>query len=161
MLLDIVGELDGTLRVQMFDNRIVTQILYDHYYYPGPSTQLLSTWTLRGIVKTLQLAASLSQGPRAKLPPDHYFLEPASQKLWKSSGESLSEGVALRVQVPYNHILTQNLYHNYYYPKPKYLIFMYLDPLGRASETSMGSKLSSSVRGFRAHVLFTGPKDTK
>ena len=26
------------------------------------------------------------------------------------------------------HILTQNLYHNYYYPKPKYLIVGYMDP---------------------------------
>ena len=118
MLLDIVGELDGTLRVQMFDNRILTQILYDHYYYPGPSTQLLGTWTLRGIVKTLQLAASLIPGSASETAACHYFLEPDSQKLWKSSGESLSEGVALRVQVPNNHILTQNLYHNYYYPKP-------------------------------------------
>ena len=37
---------------------------------------------------------------------------------------------SLRVQVPNNHILTQNLYYNYYYPKPKYLIIGYLDPLG-------------------------------
>ena len=26
------------------------------------------------------------------------------------------------------HILTQNLYYNYYYPKPKYLIIGYMDP---------------------------------
>ena len=36
----------------------------------------------------------------------------------------------LRVQVPNNHILTQNLCHNHYYPKTKYLIIGYLDPLG-------------------------------
>ena len=36
----------------------------------------------------------------------------------------------LRVQVPNNHILTQNLYYNYYYPNPKYLIIGYMDPLG-------------------------------
>ena len=36
----------------------------------------------------------------------------------------------LRVQVPNNHVLTQNLYYNSYYPKPKYLIIGYLDPLG-------------------------------
>ena len=35
----------------------------------------------------------------------------------------------LRVQVPNNDILTQNLYHNLYYPKPKSLIIGYLDPL--------------------------------
>ena len=29
-----------------------------------------------------------------------------------------------------NHILTQNLYYNYYYPNPKYLIIGYMDPLG-------------------------------
>ena len=32
--------------------------------------------------------------------------------------------------MPKNHILTGNLYYNYYYPKPKYLIIGYLDPLG-------------------------------
>ena len=32
----------------------------------------------------------------------------------------------VRVQVPNNHILTQNLYHIYYYPKPKYLIIGFL-----------------------------------
>ena len=32
------------------------------------------------------------------------------------------------VQVPNIYILTQNLYYNYYYPKPKYPIFGYLDP---------------------------------
>ena len=36
----------------------------------------------------------------------------------------------LRLQVANNHILTQNLYYNYYDPKPKYLIIGYLDPLG-------------------------------
>ena len=39
---------------------------------------------------------------------------------------------SLRVQVPNNHILTQNLYHNYYYPNPKYLIIGYMDPPGIA-----------------------------
>ena len=40
------------------------------------------------------------------------------------------ETTSLRVQVPNNHILTPNLYYSYYYPKPKYLIIGYLDPLG-------------------------------
>ena len=43
--------------------------------------------------------------------------------------EDRTSELFLRVQVPYNHILTQNLYYNYYYPKPKYLIIVYLDPL--------------------------------
>ena len=34
----------------------------------------------------------------------------------------------LRVQVPNNHILAQNLYYNSYYPNPKYPIIGYLDP---------------------------------
>ena len=33
-----------------------------------------------------------------------------------------------RVQVPNNHVLTQNVYYDYYYPKPRYLIIEYLDP---------------------------------
>ena len=41
-----------------------------------------------------------------------------------------SASLPLRVQVPNNHILTQSLYYNPYYPKPKYLIIGYLDPLG-------------------------------
>ena len=41
-----------------------------------------------------------------------------------------------RVQVPNHHILTRNLYYNYWYPKPKYLIVGYMDPLGkRCKET--------------------------
>ena len=39
-------------------------------------------------------------------------------------------GKTLRVQVPNNHILTQNLYYEHYYPNPKHLIIGYLDPLG-------------------------------
>ena len=38
--------------------------------------------------------------------------------------------MTLRVQVPSNHILTPNLYHNSRYPKPKYLTMGYLDPEG-------------------------------
>ena len=41
------------------------------------------------------------------------------------------EKQTLRVQVPNNHILTLNLYYNYYYPNPKYLIIGYMDPLGK------------------------------
>ena len=39
-----------------------------------------------------------------------------------------SKYLTLRVQVPNNHILTQNLYYNYYYPKPKYPNIGYMDP---------------------------------
>ena len=42
-----------------------------------------------------------------------------------------AKGLGFRVQVPNNHILTRNLYYNYYCPKPKYLTIRYLDPLGR------------------------------
>ena len=40
-------------------------------------------------------------------------------------------GLAQRVQVPNSHILASNLYHKHYYPKPKYIIIGYMDPLGR------------------------------
>ena len=39
--------------------------------------------------------------------------------------------ITLRVQVPNTHMLTQNLYYNYYYPNPRYVIIWYLDPLGQ------------------------------
>ena len=42
-----------------------------------------------------------------------------------------SQEKTLRVQVSNNHILTQNQYYNYYYPKPKYLIIGYMDPVGK------------------------------
>ena len=38
--------------------------------------------------------------------------------------------IPLKVQVPNNRILTQNLHYNYYYPNPKYLIIGHMDPLG-------------------------------
>ena len=38
--------------------------------------------------------------------------------------------ISLRVQVHNKHTLAQNLYHNYYYPNPKYLLIGYMDPLG-------------------------------
>ena len=44
----------------------------------------------------------------------------------------LEGAIPLRVEVPNNHILTQNLYYNYYYPNPKYIIIGYMDPLGPA-----------------------------
>ena len=45
----------------------------------------------------------------------------------------------LRVQVPDYHILTRNLYYNYYYPHPIYLHIRYLDSLGdNAIETCCG-----------------------
>ena len=42
----------------------------------------------------------------------------------------IPQPLTLRVQVANYHILTQNLYHNSYYRKPKYLINGYMDPLG-------------------------------
>ena len=37
-------------------------------------------------------------------------------------------GWGVLTQRPNNHILTQNLYYNYYYQNPEYLILGYLDP---------------------------------
>ena len=34
----------------------------------------------------------------------------------------------IRVQVPNNHILTQNVYYKHYYPTPKYLIIGHMGP---------------------------------
>ena len=55
----------------------------------------------------------------------HASLEPVSSK----STEAL-DNFAARVQVPNNHILTQNLYYNHYYQNPKYPIIRYMDPQG-------------------------------
>ena len=62
---------------------------------------------------------------------------------------------ALRVQVPNNHIFTQNLYYNYYYPRPKYLIIGYLDPLGcTAAALKLGPEDAvGSLKGPRTRIL--------
>ena len=60
---------------------------------------------------------------------------------WGGEGCGGVEGLGyspIRVQVPNTHILTQNLYYIYYYPKPKYLIIGYLDPLGRVPLVASG-----------------------
>ena len=51
--------------------------------------------------------------------------------------------LSLRVQVPNNHILAQNLYYNCYYPEPKYLIIGYMDPLGFRDD--IGSTLTNAL----------------
>ena len=56
--------------------------------------------------------------------------------------------ISLRVQVPNNHILTPNLYYNYYYPNPKYLIIGYMDPLGFTAETLPGKSYQGVARSF-------------
>ena len=43
-------------------------------------------------------------------------------------GLGATPGSTLRVQVPNNHILPQNLYLSYFCPNPKYLNIGYLDP---------------------------------
>ena len=54
----------------------------------------------------------------------------------------------LRVQVPNNHILTQNHYYNSYYPNPKYLIIGYMDPLGYVNSVPHSEiSGSSSAKG--------------
>ena len=43
----------------------------------------------------------------------------------------------------------QNLYYDYYYPKPKYLITGYLDPLGLSSLRKGGVATgNSTMQGF-------------
>ena len=51
--------------------------------------------------------------------------------------------IPLRVQVPNNHILTQNQYYNSYYPNPKYLIIGYMDPLGNFEGSTQGAPKGS------------------
>ena len=67
------------------------------------------------------------------------------------------KGLTLRVQVPDNHILTQNLYYNYnyYYPKPKYLIIGYLDPLGKGA---IRVRCNSEGKDPIAPMISCGPR---
>ena len=54
--------------------------------------------------------------------------------------------LSLRVQVPNNYILTQNLYQNDYYPNPKYVIIGYMDPLGIWDPGRFGVENGSPAR---------------
>ena len=68
----------------------------------------------------------------------------------------------LRVQVRNNHILTRNEYYNYYYPKPKYLMIEYMDPLGSiiimilaaaAYPWLLCQLLETTIRGSIGYIL--------
>ena len=112
--------------------------------YPTP----YSIFYLRGIILFMPPCLKKCSGGRALFsrpnPPSVFRkLDPASlsharaeflvgSKLqWRRNGcnwtstVELTPGLVvcpLRVQVPNKHILAQKLYHNLYYPKPKYLI---------------------------------------
>ena len=64
--------------------------------------------------------------------------------------------LTLEVQVPNNHILAQNLYCNYYYPKPKSLIIGYLDPLGYRAQ---GLEIRAAGFWFRLSIAFKKPNN--
>ena len=72
--------------------------------------------------------------------------------MFRANGREVFHGLGvrsnpIRIQVPNNHILTSNLHynHNYYYPKPKYLIIGYMDPLGKgAQDRRQGSEACAS-----------------
>ena len=72
--------------------------------------------------------------------------------------EKSPEDPTLRVQVPNDRILTQNLYYNYYYPKLKYLIIGYLDPLGYKGGGIRTSGNSSSSAPTPVWALHEGKK---
>ena len=55
--------------------------------------------------------------------------------------------------MPNNHILAQNLYYNYYYPKTKYPTIGYVDPLGNRN-----IRESKRVKGLRSKL---SPKEVK
>ena len=59
--------------------------------------------------------------------------------------------VSLRVEVPNNQIITQNLYYNPSYPKPKRLIIGYLDPLSFVSCASSGALAATQHQGKKLH----------
>ena len=60
----------------------------------------------------------------------------------------------LRVQVPNKHMRTPNLYHNDYYPIPKYLSIGYLDPEGYFLRSRKGWGMRIFDIGFCGARLF-------
>ena len=73
----------------------------------------------------------LAWGRRSAALRSPEFGHPSRGNRSKAASSSTGRcGHTLRVQVPNSYILAQNLYHNYYYLKPKYLTIGYMDPLG-------------------------------
>ena len=66
----------------------------------------------------------------------------------------VQKALSLRVQVPNNHIRTPNLYCNYYYPNPKYLIIGYMDHLGLFMEKTFPKWPSSASLAGRQPRVF-------
>ena len=64
--------------------------------------------------------------------------------------------LTLRAQVPNSHIIVQNLYYNYYYPKSKYLIIGYMDPLGKLFKNFVCSTLVGVATVLGAQRLGQG-----
>ena len=89
-------------------------------------SHILST-VLKADYKTLK-----SRTLNPKPSPEAKGLDPKPA----ASTLTLHERNSVRVQVPNKHILTQNLYYNYYYPKSKCLIIGYMDPLELASRVT-------------------------
>ena len=74
------------------------------------------------------LASPTIQGFLSWSAPDPKPRTPNPGPMPRARAPSGSKSLTLGVQVATKHILTPNLYHNFYYPKPKYLIIGYLDP---------------------------------
>ena len=68
--------------------------------------------------------------PYTYMDPLGKTMQMAPATLIVPKGSAQASPLSQRVQVPNNHILTPNLYYNYYHPNPKYLIIGYMDPQG-------------------------------
>ena len=101
-------------------------------FRPRPYTVLGCRYVEQGVSKwEVRVRTSGKEGSNQK---GNYLKATSGDKpLEQHQGEQPRiTDLTLRVQVPNNHILTQNLYQNYYYPNPKYLIIGYMDPLGHS-----------------------------
>ena len=87
---------------------------------------------IKGNYHVLRCILEILHGPKYFMPLEfNIFLHRKSCRIsYQLPVTERSDARTPRVQVLNNHILTQNLYYNYYYQNPKYLIIGYLDPLG-------------------------------
>ena len=89
-----------------------------------------------------------SKPPNHELGPARFCLAYKTARCWVEDffGWCRSERT-LRVRVPNNHILTQSLYYNSYYPRPKDLIIGHMDPRGGEHPLMLwnGERLRSGI----------------
>ena len=123
------------------ENARDAQLCESHTPYSIPKPYKPQTQqSINPVIPIIPIIPRLPIIPIKPLIPDPYNPSSLNPKLHEAT---------LRVQVPNNQILTPNQYYKYYYPKPKYVIIGYLDPL----QVVTTKRTSTAVSKVQASAL--------